>query len=221
MRGSLDEWGGANAGKPRVYTGGDRRGRRSYLSRNFKRARCQAETALSMLVADVERSLATTNHGGSVGDLLTRWLTEIEPTRSPGTMPEHRRSGLRPPKSRVARPRPPRPSSVQRLVVAAQEEDPMLAVAIVAAVTGAHRWLTEPYPACQMGSRTPTLAWRPRPAREDTSTSCVTTRPPFPSPVGPAFSPSPQGSAAAAKEREPAGLLDAGSPTTTETEGAG
>jgi integrase len=91
MRGSLNEWGGPGSGKwkLRVYTGRDRP---TYLSRDFTGTRRQAESALSKLVADVERRHATTNHGGSVGDLLTRWLADIEPTRSPGTMREHRRS---------------------------------------------------------------------------------------------------------------------------------
>lgn len=94
MRGSLTEWGGPGSGKwkLRVYAGRDSRNRPSYLSRNFTGSRRQAESALSKLVADVERRQATTNHGGSVGDLLTRWLDDIEPTRSPGTMREHRRS---------------------------------------------------------------------------------------------------------------------------------
>ncbi len=94
MRGSLSEWGGPGSGKwkLRVYTGRDSRNRPSYLSRNFTGSRRQAESALSKLVADVERRQATTNHGGSVRDLLTRWLADIEPTHSPGTMREHRRS---------------------------------------------------------------------------------------------------------------------------------
>lgn len=94
MRGSLSEWGGNGSGKwkLRVYAGRDGRNRPSYLSRNFTGTRRQAESALSKLVADVERRQATTNHGGSVRDLLTRWLADIEPTRSPGTMREHRRS---------------------------------------------------------------------------------------------------------------------------------
>ena len=94
MTGSLNEWGGPGSGKwkLRVYTGRDGRNRPTYLSRNFTGSRRQAESALSKLVADVERKQATTNHGGSVRDLLTRWLVDIEPTRSPGTLREHRRS---------------------------------------------------------------------------------------------------------------------------------
>ena len=94
MRGSLTEWGGPGSGKwkLRVYTGRDSRNRPTYLSRNFTGTRRQAESALSKLVADVERRQVTTNHGGSVGDLLARWLADIEPTRSLGTMREHRRS---------------------------------------------------------------------------------------------------------------------------------
>ncbi len=94
MRGSLSEWGGPGSGKwkLRVYMGRDSRNRPGYLSRNFTGSRRQAESALSKLVADVERRQATTNHGGSVRDLLTRWLADIEPTRSPSTMREHRRS---------------------------------------------------------------------------------------------------------------------------------
>jgi integrase len=47
---------------------------------------------LSKLVADFERRQATANDGGSVRDLLTRWLADLESTRSPGTVREHRRS---------------------------------------------------------------------------------------------------------------------------------
>jgi integrase len=207
MRGSLNEWGGPGSGKwkLRVYTGRNGRNRPTYLSRNFTGTRRQAESALSKLVADVERRHATTNHGGSVGDLLTRWLADIEPTRSPGTMREHRRSvernilpaigsvrldrltarhlddlyrslltrGLSPasvrrhhailsaalrravkwdwlatnPAERASPPgltrhtaTAPSTEAVQHLVVAAQEEDPVLAAAVVlAAVTGARR----------------------------------------------------------------------------------
>ena len=207
MRGSLNEWGGPRSGKwkLRVYTGRDGRNRPTYLSRNFTGTRRQAESALSKLVADVERRQATTNHGGSVRDLLTRWLVDIEPTRSPGTMREHRRSvernilpaigsvhldrltarhlddlyrsllsrGLSPasvrrhhailsaalrravkwdwlasnPAERASPPgltrhaaTAPSTEAVQRLVADAQEEDPVLAAAIVlAAVTGARR----------------------------------------------------------------------------------
>ncbi len=207
MTGSLNEWGGPGSGKwkLRVYTGRDGRNRPSYLSRNFTGSRRQAESALSKLVADVERKQATTNHGGSVRDLLTRWLADIEPTRSPGTLREHRRSvernilpaigslrldrltarhlddlyrsllarGLSPasvrrhhailsaalrravkwdwlPSNPAERASPPgttrhtaaAPSTeaVQHLVAAAQDEDPVLAAAIVlAAVTGARR----------------------------------------------------------------------------------
>ena len=94
MRGSLSEWGGPGSGKwkLRVYAGRDGRNRPTYLSRNFSGTRRQAQSALSELVADVERRQATANHGGSVRDLLTRWLADIETTRSPGTMREHRRS---------------------------------------------------------------------------------------------------------------------------------
>jgi integrase len=94
MRGSLNEWGGPGSGKwkLRVYTGRDGRHRPTYLSRNFTGTRRQAESALSKLVADVERRQAITNHGGSVRDLLTRWLADIEPIRAPSTMREHRRS---------------------------------------------------------------------------------------------------------------------------------
>lgn len=207
MRGSLNEWGGPGSGKwkLRVYTGRDGRNRPTYLSRNFTGTRRQAESALSKLVADVERRHAATKHGGSVGDLLTRWLADIEPTRSPGTMREHRRSvelnilpaigsvrldrltaphlddlyrsllarGLSPasvrrhhailsaalrravkwewlatnPAERASPPgltshtaTAPSTEAVQRLVAAAQEEDPVLATAVVlAAVTGARR----------------------------------------------------------------------------------
>ncbi len=48
--------------------------------------------ALSKLVADVQRPQVTTNHVGSVGDLLACWLADIEPIRSLWTMREHRRS---------------------------------------------------------------------------------------------------------------------------------
>lgn len=207
MRGSLTEWGGPGSGKwkLRVYTGRDSRNRPSYLSRNFTGTRRQAESALSKLVADVERRQANTKHSGSVRDLLTRWLDDIEPTHSPGTMREHRRSidrnilpaigsvrldrltarhlddlylsllarGLSPasvrrhhailsaalrravkwdwlasnPAERASPPRTirrattaPSTEAVQHLVAAAQEEDSVLAAAIVlAAVTGARR----------------------------------------------------------------------------------
>ena len=207
MRGSLTEWGGPGSGKwkLRVYTGRDGRSRPTYLSRNFTGTRRQAESALSKLVADVERRQATNNHGGSVGDLLTRWLADIQPTRSPGTMHEHRRSidrnilpaigsvrlnrltarhlddlygsmlarGLSPasvrrhhailsaalrravkwdwlasnPAERASPPgmtrhtaTAPSTEAVQRLVAAAQDEDPVLVAAIVlAAITGARR----------------------------------------------------------------------------------
>jgi integrase len=94
MRGSLTEWGGPGSGKwkLRVYAGRDTRNRPTYLSRNLTGTRRQAESALSKLVADVERRQVTTNHGGSVGDLLACWLADIEPTRSLCTMREHRRS---------------------------------------------------------------------------------------------------------------------------------
>ena len=93
MRGSLNEWGGPGSGKwkLRVYTGRDDRGQGTYLSCNFKGTRRQAESALGKLVADVERKQAT-NHAGSVRDLFARWLADIGPARSPGTMREHRRS---------------------------------------------------------------------------------------------------------------------------------
>ncbi len=93
MRGSLNEWGGPGSGKwkLRVYVGRDTRKRPTYLSRNFTGTRGQAESALSDLVVDVERRQAK-SHAGSVGDLLTRWLADIESTRSPSTMREHRRS---------------------------------------------------------------------------------------------------------------------------------
>ena len=160
---------------------------------------------LSKLVVDVERRQVTTNHGGSVGDLLACWLADIEPTRSLWTIREHRRSverniipvigplrldrltprhldnlyrsmlarGLSPssvrrhhailsaalrravkwdwlasnPAERASPPGParcaataPSTEAVQRLVAAAEFEDPVLVGAIVfAAVTGARR----------------------------------------------------------------------------------
>ncbi len=207
MRGSLSEWGGPGSGKwkLRVYAGRDGRNRPTYLSRNFSGTRRQAQSALSKLVADVERRQATANHGGSVRDLLTRWLADIETTRSPGTIREHRRSvernilpaigsirldrltarhldelylsllarGLSPtsvrrhhailtaalrravkwdwlasnPAERASPPNTihhaataPPTEGVQRLVAVAQDEDPVLAAAIVfAAITGARR----------------------------------------------------------------------------------
>jgi integrase len=207
MRGSLSEWGGPGSGKwkLRVYAGRDSRNRPTYLSRNFTGTRRQAESALSKLVVDVERRQVTTNHGGSVGDLLARWLADIEPTRSLWTMREHRRSvernilpvigslrldrltarhlddlyrsmlgrGLSPssvrrhhailsaalrravkwdwlasnPAERSSPPglarraaTAPSTEAVQRLIAAAQDEDPVLVAAIVlAAITGARR----------------------------------------------------------------------------------
>jgi integrase len=207
MRGSLTEWGGPGSGKwkLRVYAGRDSRNRPAYVSRNFAGTRRQAESALSKLVAEVEQGQVTTNHDGTVGDLLACWLADIEPTRSLWTMREHRRSiernilpvigslrldrlsarhlddlyrsmlarGLSPSSVRrhhailsaalrravkwdwlasnpavrasppgAARRAPTAPSTeaVQRLVAAAQDENPVLVAAVVlAAITGARR----------------------------------------------------------------------------------
>jgi len=207
MRGSLTEWGGPGSGKwkLRVYAGRDSRNRPAYVSRNFAGTRRQAESALSELVAEVERGQVTTNHGGSVGDLLACWLADIQPTRSLWTMREHRRSiernilpvigslpldrvtarhlddlyrsmlarGLSPssvrrhhailsaalrravkwdwlasnpaeraspPGAACRAPTAPSTEAVQRLVAAAQDEDPVLVAAVVlAAITGARR----------------------------------------------------------------------------------
>jgi hypothetical protein len=94
MRGSLTEWRGTGSAKwkLRVYTGRDGRNRPTYQSRNFTGSRRRAESALGKLVADLAERQATTNRGSSVRHLLTRWLADIEPIRSPSTMREHRRS---------------------------------------------------------------------------------------------------------------------------------
>ena len=92
MRGSMSEWGGEGSDRwrLRVFTGRDH-GKPTFVSRNFTGARRQAESALAKLVADVERK-QTKSHAGSVGDLLDRWLADIEPQRSRYTIREHRRS---------------------------------------------------------------------------------------------------------------------------------
>ena len=207
VRGSLKEWGGAGSGKwrLRVSTGErDPSGGYVYISRNFTGSRRQAESALAKLVADTERNQIR-NHSGSLGDLLDRWLEDIEPHRAKYTMKEHRRTieksikprlgkirldrlttkqlddyyrsllerGLAPgtvrrhhsiisaaltravkwewiasnPAQRASPPRMTRSSvqapdvnDVQRLVTAAEAEDPILSTAIaLAAITGARR----------------------------------------------------------------------------------
>ena len=256
MRGSLSEWGGPGSGKwkLRVYTGRDGRNRPTYLSRNFSGTRRQAQSALSKLVADVERRQATAHHGGSVRDLLTRWLADIESTRSPGTMREHRRSVERNILPAIGSVRLDRlttrhldelylsllarglsPASVRRhhaILCAAlrravkwdwlasntaerasphgtslsmtrsapsspndrQSNGPTQRRSVWDSTrirTSSAARPTQPCLACQMGSRTLTLDSPPRPAWEDTSTSCVTMPPRLPSPAGPTCAPWP------------------------------
>ena len=93
MRGSMTEWGGAGSGKwrLRVFVGRDARGKKQWVSRNFTGGKREAQTALNKLIADVEKGQVK-SHTGSVGELLDRWLDDIEPHRSKYTMKSHRRS---------------------------------------------------------------------------------------------------------------------------------
>jgi integrase len=206
VRGSLTQWGGAGSGKwrLRVFDGRDAQGKPITVSRNFTGSRRAAESALAKLVADVDRD-QTKSHKGTLGDLLDRWLDDIEPHRSRYTMREHRRSvdkrinpalgsvrldrlnaknlddfyrslhkeGLSPasvrryhsilsaalgravkwdwiPSNPADKASPPGPSrskaqapplvAIQTLITKAQEQDPVLALAIaLAATTGARR----------------------------------------------------------------------------------
>ena len=93
MRGSITEWGGAGSGKwrLRVFVGRDAQGKKQWVSRNFTGGKRDAQTALDELIADVEKGQVK-SHVGSVGELLDRWLDDIEPHRSKYTMKSHRRS---------------------------------------------------------------------------------------------------------------------------------
>ena len=92
MRGSITEWGGAGSGKwrLRVFVGRDAQGKKQWVSRNFTGGKREAQTALNRLIADVEAGQVK-SHAGSVGELLDRWLDDIEPHRSKYTMKSHRR----------------------------------------------------------------------------------------------------------------------------------
>lgn len=92
MRGSITEWGGEGSGKwrLRVFVGRNANRKAQWVSRNFMGGKREAQTALNKLIAEVEAGQVK-SHAGSVGDLLDRWLDDIEPHRSKYTMKSHRR----------------------------------------------------------------------------------------------------------------------------------
>jgi integrase len=75
----------------RVYAGREA-GRTHWVSRTIAGTKRTAQKELAKLVTEVEAGTVAKRHLGSVADLLDRWLEDIGPTRSPGTMKEHHRS---------------------------------------------------------------------------------------------------------------------------------
>jgi integrase len=90
VRGNLTELGEGHW-RLRVFVGRDDAGRIKQVSRNFKGAKRQAESALAKLIADIERRQVITKHVGSLGDLLDRWLEATAPDRSAYTVHEYAR----------------------------------------------------------------------------------------------------------------------------------
>jgi integrase len=89
VRGTLTELGEGHW-RLRVFSGRNN-GRTRHISRNFKGSRRQAQTALSKLVADVERRQVVAGHTVSLGELLERWLEAIQADRSLYTVREYSR----------------------------------------------------------------------------------------------------------------------------------
>jgi len=89
MRGVVEPR-GDNKWRVRVFAGREG-GKVRWVSRTVKGTKRQAQVALAKLVTEVEAGQATTSHRASVAEQLDRWLAEIEPTRSPYTVKEHRR----------------------------------------------------------------------------------------------------------------------------------
>jgi hypothetical protein len=75
----------------RVFVGRDERGHIKQVSRNFKGTKREAETALARLVTDINRQKVATTPGGSLGEMLDRWLEVTAPDRSVYTLREHTR----------------------------------------------------------------------------------------------------------------------------------
>lgn len=91
MRGSLTRLGDStDHWRLRVFVGREG-GRVKHISRNFRGSRRQAESALAKLVADVERQQVITEHVGSLGDLLDRWLEVTATDKTPYTIREYSR----------------------------------------------------------------------------------------------------------------------------------
>lgn len=90
MRGSMPQV-AEGQWRLRVFAG-RQAGKTVHVSRNFHGTKRQAQTALSKLLADVERGQVARGHTGTLADLLDRWAEDIAPTRSAYTMREHRRT---------------------------------------------------------------------------------------------------------------------------------
>lgn len=90
MRGSIEPRGDGHW-RVRVYAGREG-GRIRWVSRTVAGTKRDAQRELVRLVTEYGAGKVAIGHQGSVADLLDRWLDDIAPTRSPGTMHEHRRS---------------------------------------------------------------------------------------------------------------------------------
>jgi hypothetical protein len=89
MKGSLQELGEGHW-RLRVFVGREA-GRVRQVSRNFRGTKRQAESALAMLVADVERQQVAIGKVGTLGELIDQWIEDVAPHRSAYTVREYRR----------------------------------------------------------------------------------------------------------------------------------
>jgi hypothetical protein len=64
-----------------VFAGKTDEGKKPWISRNFTGSKREAQAALNKLIAQVEAGQGKP-HAGSLGDLLDRWLDDIDPNRS-------------------------------------------------------------------------------------------------------------------------------------------
>ena len=127
----------------RVCLGRDGQGKPIQVGRFFKGGKRQAQAELARLMVEVEHRTAPLEGPVTVAQLLERWLEHIRPSSCPPPGPAlgashsgHHRLG-EPPPMHARPPTVPDPSAVQGLVTAAEEENPVLAMAIVlAAITG-------------------------------------------------------------------------------------
>lgn len=90
MRGIIEARGDGHW-RVRVFAGREG-GRTRWVSRTVSGTKRTAQKELARLVTEVDGGTVPKSHQGSVAELLDRWLEDISPTRSLGTMKEHRRS---------------------------------------------------------------------------------------------------------------------------------